>query len=100
MQALYAFLCLCVRYALAQYVVSVTTPNALYQQWMNVSFVSGRLSYYAESAGFHSGGVYNGVLGITFDKTESYGFLTSADGKKVRKLDLATTQVGNDITRM
>jgi hypothetical protein len=82
-----------------QYVSSAFAPNALYQMWMNVSFVSGRLGYFAETAGFHSGGVYNGVLGIALDKTEKYGFLTSADGKKVRKLDLKTTQVGLDITR-
>ena len=65
---------------------------------INVSFVSGRLGYFAETAGYHSGGVYNGVLGITMDKTETYGFLTSVDGKKVRKLDLKTTQVGLDVT--
>ena len=66
---------------------------------MNVSFVSGRLGYFTETAGFHSGGIYNGVLGIAFDKTETYGFLTSAGGKSVRKLDLKTTQVGLDVTR-
>jgi hypothetical protein len=81
-----------------QYIAYPFAPNALYQPWMNVSFVSGRLGFFAETAGFHSSGVYNGVLGITFDKTETYGFLTSADGKKVRKLDLQTTQVGLDVT--
>jgi len=82
-----------------QYIAYPFAPNALYQPWMNVSFVSGKLGYFAETAGFHSSGVYNGVLGITFDKTETYGFLTSADGKKLRKLDLQTTQVGIDVTR-
>lgn len=84
--------------SVSSYVISPSVPNALYQEWMNVSFVSGRLNYFAETAGFASSGVYNGVLGITFDKTESYGFLTSADGKKVRKLSLKTTQVGLDVT--
>jgi hypothetical protein len=83
----------------SQYIHYPLAPNALYQPWMNVSFVSGRLGYFAETAGFHSSGVYNGVLGIAFDKTETYGFLTSADGSKVRKLDLQTTQVGLDVTR-
>jgi hypothetical protein len=82
-----------------QYIAYPFAPNALYQPWMNVSFVSGRLGFFAETAGFHSAGVYNGVLGITFDKTETFGFLTSADGKKLRKLDLQTTQVGLDVTR-
>ena len=86
-------------FGLSQYIAYPFAPNALYQPWMNVSFVSGRFSYYAEAAGFHSSGIYNGVLGITFDKTETYGFLTSADGKTVRKLDLQTTQVGLDVTR-
>ena len=83
----------------SQYITYPFAPDALYQPWMNVSFVSGRLGYFAETAGISSSGVYNGVLGITFDKTETYGFLTSADGKKVRKLDLKTTEVGLDVTR-
>ena len=86
-------------FGLSQYISYPFAPDALYQPWMNVSFVSGRLSYYTDAAGFHSSGMYNGVLGITLDKTETYGFLTSAYGKTVRKLDLQTTQVGLDVTR-
>jgi hypothetical protein len=74
-------------------------PNALYQHWLNVSFASGKLGFFSEKAGVGSGGSYNGVLGITFDKTEKYAFLTSADGKKLRKLRLNDEYVGLDITR-
>ena len=85
--------------------------------------VSGKNNYYSESPGFGQQGKsygtiediydltviwpislrkcvgsYNGVLGITLDKTEQWGFLTSAEGKKIRTLNLQTTQVGGDIT--
>jgi hypothetical protein len=80
------------------YIYYPFAPNALYQSAMNVSFVSGRSRYFQEEAGFGSQGSYNGVLGITFDETEKWGFLTSADGKKVRKLNQRTTYLPPDIT--
>ena len=73
-------------------------PKALYQEGMNVSFVSGRLAYFQEQSGYASAGIYNGVLGAVFDRTEKYVFLTASDGKKVRKLNFRTTYVGSDIT--
>ena len=80
------------------YIYYPFAPNALYQSGINVSFVSGRSRYFQEEAGFGSQGSYNGVLGITFDETEKWGFLTSADGKEVRKLNLRTTYLPPDIT--
>jgi hypothetical protein len=74
-------------------------PNAQYQRWINVSFASGKLGFFSEKAGVGSSGAYNGVLGITFDKTENYAFLTSADGKKLRRLTLNSAYVGLDVTR-
>ena len=82
-----------------QYIYYPYAPNALYQQGMNVSFVSGLFQNYQEQAGFGSSGVYNGAFGVTFDRTEQYLFVTSADGKKIRKLNYRTTYVGSDITR-
>ena len=73
-------------------------PTGLYQTGMNVSFVSGRFSFFQEIAGYGSGGSYNGVIGITFDQTEKFGFLTTSDGKILRKLNLRTTLVTADIT--
>ena len=81
------------------YVYYPFAPSALYQEGMNVSFVSGRFSFYQEQAGYGSNGVYNGVLGLSFDRTEKYVVLSSADGKKIRKLNFRTTYVGIDITR-
>jgi len=81
------------------YVFSPFAPNALYQKWLNVTFVAGKLSYFSEVAGIGSTASFNGVLGIAFDKTEAYAFLTSADGKKVRKMELSTRNVGSDVTR-
>jgi hypothetical protein len=81
------------------YVFSPFSPNALYQKWLNVTFVAGKLSYFSEAAGIGSSASFNGVLGITFDKAEAYAFLTSADGKKVRKMELSTRKVGYDVTR-
>ena len=82
-----------------QYIYYPYAPNALYQQGMNVSFVSGLFQNYQEQAGFGSSGVYNGAFGVTFDRTEQYLFVTSADGKKIRKLNYRTSYVGSDITR-
>ena len=73
-------------------------PNALYQTGMNVSFVSGMFSFFQDNAGFGTSGSYNGVIGITFDRTEKFGFLTTADGKVLRKLNLRTTYVSSDVT--
>ena len=81
------------------YIYYPLAPRALYQEAMNISFVSGRFGFFSEFAGFGADGSYNGVLGIAFDQTEKFAVLTSADGKKVRKLNIRTTQVGNDITR-
>ena len=81
------------------YIYYPLAPKALYQEGMNVSFVSGRFGFYQESPGFGADGIYNGVLGVIFERTEKFAFLTSADGKKVRKLNFRTTQVSADITR-
>ena len=80
------------------YIYSPFAPTALFQQAMNLSFISGQFSFYQEQAGYGSNGVYNGVLGIAFDRTENFAFLTSADGKKIRKLNYRTTFVGSDIS--
>ena len=80
------------------YVYSPLAPNALYQEGMNVSFVSGQLKSFAEQAGFGSNGIYNGAFGLIFEKSEKYAFVGSADGKKIRKLNFRTTQVVLDIT--
>ena len=64
-----------------------------------MSFVSGRVLFFNEVAGYGADGSYNGALGIVFDRTEKYAFVTSADGKKLRKLNIRTTQVGEDISR-
>ena len=83
--------------AVNAYIYYPFAPNAKYQEGMNVSFVSGRTGFYQEIAGFGSEGIYNGALGIAFEKTEKYAFVGSADGKKIRKLNYRTTQVGLDI---
>jgi hypothetical protein len=80
------------------YIYYPLAPNALYQEAMNVSFVSGRVLFFNEVAGYGADGSYNGALGIVFDRTEKYAFVTSADGKKLRKLNIRTTQVGEDIS--
>ena len=80
------------------YIYYPLSPNALYQEGMNVSFVSGRVLFFNEVAGYGADGAYNGALGIVFDRTEKYAFVTSADGKKLRKLNIRTTQVGEDIS--
>jgi hypothetical protein len=66
---------------------------------MNVSLVLGQQQYFQDISGFGARSSFNGVLGITLDKTETYGFLSSADGKKIRKFSLATNQVGDGISR-
>jgi hypothetical protein len=66
---------------------------------MNVSLASGRLSYFADVPGTGPSASYNGILGVAFDKSEKYAFLTSADGKQVRLLTVATNYVGYSITR-
>jgi hypothetical protein len=81
------------------YIYSPFAPSALYQESMNLSFISGSKGTYQEQAGQGTGGIYNGVLGVTFDRTYTYGFITSADGKKLRKLNYQTAYVGSDITR-
>ena len=83
----------------ANYIYYPFAPNALYQEGMNISFVSGRFSFYAETPGYGANGIYNGVLAVAFERTEKFAFLTTGDGKKARKLNYRTTQVGPDITR-
>ena len=73
-------------------------PQALYQAAMNITFLSGRFNYYQEQPGYSANGVYNGVLGLNFERTEKYIILASADGKKLRKLNYRTKYVGQDIT--
>jgi hypothetical protein len=74
-------------------------PNAIYHNWLDVRFVSGSLQVFAETPGVGNHSAYNGVLGAAFDKTEDYLFLSTAEGKKIRKLNIATTAVGSDVTR-
>jgi len=83
--------------AVNAYIYYPFAPNAYYQEGMNVSFVSGRTGFYQETEGFGSQGIYNGALGLAFEKTEKYAFVASADGKKLRKLNYRTSQVGLDI---
>ena len=80
------------------YIYYPLSPNALYQEGMNVSFVSGRVSLYNDVAGNGADGSYNGALGIVFDRTERFAFITSVNGRKLRKLNIRTTQVGADIS--
>jgi hypothetical protein len=75
-------------------------PKALYQTGMNVSFVSGDSTVFAERAGYGSDGKYNGALGVAFERSEKYAFVGSADGKKIRKLNYRTSFVNIDITGM
>jgi len=80
-------------------VVSPWAPKALYQELMKVSTVAGRLSYFAESPGIGSYGVFNGVLGIALDHSEKYAFAFSADGKSFRRIVLSTNFVESNIAR-
>ena len=73
-------------------------PQALYQPWMNVSFASGKRLFYQEAAGTGNTGSYNGVLGIAYDRTEQFAYITSPVGKKLRKLRLSDTYVELDIS--
>lgn len=82
----------------ASYVYYPFAPSALYQAGMNVSFVSGKAGFFADVAGYGSSGAYNGALGIALDRTERFAFISSADGKGIRKLNIRTTQVGGSIT--
>ena len=84
--------------AVNAYIYYPLAPNALYQEGMNISFVSGDSKKFQEKAGFGSDGAYNGAFGLAFERTEKYSFVGSADGKKLRKLNYRTTQVGLDIT--
>jgi len=65
---------------------------------INVSFFAGKPNYFIDVPGTGHLASFNGVLGITLDKTESFAFLSSADGKKIRKMILATATVGSEIT--
>ena len=65
---------------------------------MNVTTWSGIFSTFQDVAGFGTSGGYNGVLGVTFDRTEQYNLLCDADGKQIRKLNYRTTYVSSDIT--
>jgi hypothetical protein len=76
-----------------------SAPRALYDVGINVSFVSGTFQYFAETPGIGNNASYNGVFGIALDRTENYAFLSSAEGKRIRKLTLSSTAVGTDITR-
>ena len=76
--------------AQGQYIYYPYAPRALYQPAMNVSFVSGSLGFFDEADGYGKEAGYNGCLGITFDRTEKYLFVGSADGKKLRKLNYYT----------
>jgi hypothetical protein len=73
------------------------SPNALYQNRINVSFVSGKLGNFAERIGYASSASYNGITGIALDKTEQYAYIASGDSRTIRKLNLATTEVGSNI---
>ena len=64
---------------------------------MNVSFMSGRYQFFSEAAGYASMGSYNGVLGLALDRLGSYAYLTSGDGKTIRKLSITSTEVGLNI---
>ena len=63
-----------------------------------MSFVCGRVQYFADLPGTGSAASFNGAFGIAFDRTESYAFISSSEGKKIRKLSLASRSVGTDIS--
>ncbi len=81
------------------YIYYPFAPNAHYQEGMNFSFFSGYKTTYAETAGYADKGTYNGVLSVAFERTEKFAFLTTGDGKKIRKINYRTSLVGPDITR-
>lgn len=66
---------------------------------MNISLISGTFESSSEKVGYGRAGSYGGTLGITFDRTENYLFIASADTKTIRKLNYRTTYVGPNITR-
>ena len=90
--------CLTQSWAGSLYVYYPFSPNALFQAGMNVSFMSGKYTFYNELPGFGDSGVYNGAFGVTFERTEQFVFVSSADGKNLRKLNYRTTFVGEEIT--
>jgi hypothetical protein len=73
-------------------------PNALYQSDMMIETFSGKLGSTQESSGIGSDVQYDGILGITLDRTEQYAFMTTGAAKKIRKLNIQTREAGSDIT--
>jgi hypothetical protein len=74
------------------------TPNARFEPLINVTTFSGQVGLFEDVAGIHYKAHYNGAFGITFDKSEQYAFISSNDGKRIRKLSLFTSQAGLDLT--
>jgi hypothetical protein len=65
---------------------------------MDVSLEAGKLGFFAESPGIGASASFNGALGIALDRTEQIAYVTSADGKKLRRINLLTHYVGSDFT--
>ena len=72
--------------------------NALYQEGMMVSLVSGMIDLSLEHSGIGTSAAYHGVLGLAFDRTEKYAFISSGDGKSIRKLNFRDGEVGGVIS--
>jgi len=73
-------------------------PNALFEPRINVTTYSGQAGLFEDVAGIRFDAHYNGAFGIAFDKLEQYAFISSNDGKRIRKLSLFTSQAGLDVT--
>jgi hypothetical protein len=71
---------------------------ALYENGIRVSYVSGKFQYFSDLAGNKLTTAFNGVLGIALDRTENYALVTSAEGKKLRKLSLLTLESSLDVS--
>jgi len=65
---------------------------------MDVTLEAGTIGFFAESPGIGASASFNGALGIALDRTEKLAYVTSADGKKLRRIDLSTHYVWSDVT--
>jgi hypothetical protein len=80
------------------FVNSSYTQNARFEPRINVTTYSGQVGLFEDVAGIRFDAHYNGAFGIAFDKSEQYAFISSNNGKRIRKLSLFTSQAGLDVT--
>ncbi len=75
------------------YVTQPPALEALYQTGIDVRTISGTRFYFRSMSGIGTEASYNGVMGVAFDRTEKYAFISNPDGKNIRKLNYRTTLV-------